>query len=45
MKTKTNQMRQKKIILNFIALEPLLLKGFRAGEENGELTKHVILIF
>ena len=32
-------MRQKKIVLNFIALEPFLLKGFKAGEENGELTK------
>ena len=31
MKTKTNLMRQKKIVLNFIA--------FTAGEENGELTK------
>jgi hypothetical protein len=38
-------MRQKKTILIFIALEPFLLKEFKAGEENGQLTKHVILIF
>jgi hypothetical protein len=46
-KTKLKQTKcaRKKTILNFIALDPSLLTEFKAGEENGELTKHVILIF